>query len=340
MPRNYDHLVAFALEHPWAITPNMRALIAGILARRMAGHHEADDAAILAAQEARAAREHPVPTGGVVRVIPVSGVIAPRMNLFSEMSGGTTFEALTAQLQQATADPNVKAIVFDVDSPGGNVAGASEFAREVLKARAVKKVIAQANHTMASAAYWFAACATEIVASPSAMVGSIGVYSMYDDLSEALSSLGIKREVFSAGKYKAEGIGGTGLTDDARVHVQSLIDGAYNRFVGDVAKGRGVSAAAVRNGYGEGRALDAEHAKDEHLIDRIATLQDTIARYAGTTREVQGTRAELTSDPPPPATDQEPSPATSQEPRAVPIEASFVGYEQRLLVLTTSGLGS
>jgi ClpP class serine protease len=83
------------------------------------------------------------------------------MNLLSEVSGGTTFEALTKQLQAAVADPDVKTIVFDVDSPGGNVAGASEFAREVLRARATKPIIVQAHHLLASAAYWPMAGATE-----------------------------------------------------------------------------------------------------------------------------------------------------------------------------------
>src|SRR5262245_7607516 len=104
MPRNYSHLVAFALEHPWAITPPMRAVVAEVLARRLAGV-DADEAAVTAALEARATREVPVPSGGNVAVIPIAGVIAPRMNLFTETSGGTTFESLTQQLQAAVADP-------------------------------------------------------------------------------------------------------------------------------------------------------------------------------------------------------------------------------------------
>jgi len=336
---SYDHLVAFALEHPWAITPNMLSLIAGILAHRMGGD-EPDPTALQLAQELRAAREVSVSTGGVVRVIPISGVIAPRMNLFSEVSGGTTFEALTKNLTEAVADPNVKSIVFDVDSPGGNVAGASEFAREVLRARTVKPVYAQVQYLMASAAYWPMACATEIVASPSGMVGSIGVYSMYDDLTEALQQLGVKREVFVAGKYKAEGVGGTGLSDDARVHINGLIEGAYGRMVGDIAKGRGVTAAAVRKGFGEGRLLGVEQAKEAGLIDRIATMPETLTRAAQPSRS--GARAD---DPTPPAVTDQDLPAaadTSQERRAVPDTdaTSLNDFEQRLLALRLKGLRS
>jgi len=323
--RNYAHLVAFALEHPWALTAPMRSLIADILARRIAGL-ESDDAAIAAALEARSTREVPVTTGGVVAVIPLFGVVAPRMNLFTEVSGGTTFESLTAQLQAAVADPNIKTIVFDVDSPGGNVAGASEFAREVLRARASKTVIAHANHLMASAAYWGMAGATEIIASPSALVGSIGVYTLHQDISDMLGQLGVKREVFSAGKYKAEGVDGGPLSDDAKVHVQSLVDGAYGRFVGDVAKGRGVKPAAVRNGYGEGRTLGAEDALATGLIDRIATLQETLARITQPTRtRATGARAE--DDAPPVVTDPR-----SQEP-LVERDPALYEFERRALAL-------
>jgi signal peptide peptidase SppA len=259
-------------------------------------------------------------------VIPLFGVVAPRMNLFTEVSGGTTFEALTAQLQAAVADPNIKTIVFDVDSPGGNVAGASEFAREVLRARTIKPVIAHANHLMASAAYWGMAGATEIVASPSALVGSIGVYTLHEDISAMLGELGVKREVFSAGKYKAEGVDGGPLSDDAKAHVQSLVDGAYGRFVGDVAKGRGIKAADVRNGYGEGRTLSADAALAAGLIDRIATLQDTLARVLQpTTARGVGTRAE--DDAPPVVT----SPPL-QEPLAARDPALYE-FERRALAL-------
>jgi signal peptide peptidase SppA len=329
----YDHLIAFALEHPWAVTPAMRTLIAGILARRVAGE-DADVEAIARARALQETRAVAVPDGGSVALIGLSGVIAPRMNMFSDISGGTTFEGLTKQLRQAVADPNVKTIVFDVDSPGGNVAGATEFAGEVLRARASKPVIAQANHLMASAAYWAMAGATEIVASPSSLVGSIGVFLLYDDISAALEQLGVKRELFSAGKYKAEGAGGIGLSDDARAHLQQLIDGAYGRFVGDVAKGRHVTPAAVRNGFGEGRVLDVDAAKAAGLIDRIATLDDTLARVTRSARS----RGAVAEDPPP-ATSQElpPAGATDQAPAAVPHDPAFIALEQRVLALVGKG---
>jgi len=270
----YEHVLAFALEHPWAVTDSMRAIIVNILAQRIAG--EQPDPAELSALVNR--QNLPQPTRGGVAIIPLYGVIAPRMNMLSEMSGGTTFEALTGHLHAALANDAVKTIVFDVDSPGGNVAGAREFAGEVLKARAQKPVIAVAQYLMASAAYWPMACATQIVASPSAMIGAIGIYHIHDDISEALAKAGIKREVLSAGKFKAEGADGGALSEEARDHRKGLIASAYASFVADVAKGRNVNASAVKGGYGEGRTVNAETALELGMIDRIGTLAETLAR--------------------------------------------------------------
>lgn len=275
-----EHLIAFALEHPWAITPPMLRIVADVLARHLAG--EPTDPAALAAALVARANHAPGPhgqsrNGGAVALIPVYGVIAPRMNLVSEVSGGTTFETLTAQLRAAVADPRFTKIVFDVDSPGGSVAGASEFSREVVAARMKKPVIAIANHTMASAAYWAMAGAAEIVATPSAMVGAIGVYTIHDDYSDALAKLGVKRSVISAGKYKAEGADGGPLSPEARAHIQQLVSTFYGRFVADVARGRGVSATAVRDGYGQGRLLDSQSALTAGLVTRIATLDEVLA---------------------------------------------------------------
>ena len=297
---NYEHVLGFALEHPWALTHSMRSVVAGILARRVAG--EETDPATLAALVTRKNLPQ-VTAGGDVALIPIYGVIAPRMNMLSEMSGGTTFESLTAQLHAALDNPKVKTIVFDVDSPGGNVAGASEFAREVLKARVAKPIIAQAQYLMASAAYWPMACCTEIVASPSASVGSVGVYTIHDDISDALAALGVKRTVIGAGKFKTEGVGGGPLSEEALTHIKAIVAEHYDRFVSDISKGRGISEAVIRNGYGEGRCVTADAALACRMVDRIGTLSDTLARVLPS----QSRQGSL-------ATDQEPLlAATSQE---------------------------
>jgi signal peptide peptidase SppA len=275
-PPSYDHVLGYVLDHPWALTDGMRQIIAGILARRVAGHDlsAAEIAAALPAPRVTT----PAPAGTSIAVIPIAGVIAPRMNLLSDISGGATFEGLTADLRAALDDPTIGTIVLDVDSPGGNVAGATEFHAELMKARDRVTLIGQVNHLGASAAYWALSACHEIIASKSSLVGAIGVYTLYDDLSAALEELGIKREVIAAGKYKADGVDNGPLSPEARAHMKTIVNATYTHFVDDIAAGRGISPDTIRNGYGEGRILTAEMALAAGLVDRIGTLDDTLAR--------------------------------------------------------------
>jgi signal peptide peptidase SppA len=304
----YAHLVSFALQHPWAITPEMSRVIAGILGHRIAGHR-ADDETLQAAIASR--KPLPQPTRGGVAVIPMYGVLAPRANMLTEASGGTSFEKLTAQLREAVSRDDVTTIVFDVDSPGGSVAGATEFATEVRAARARKPVIAVANYTMGSAAYWAMANATKIHAAPSAAVGSIGVYTIHNDLSEALAREGIKRTYIAEGKHKIAGNPDQPLDEHAHAALSAMVKDSYDRFVSDVAKGRGIAASAVRGGYGEGRMCHATEALDLGMVDKIATLDETLDRLLPGTSDARAALSVI------PDTSQEPCEATDQDRRSV-----------------------
>jgi signal peptide peptidase SppA len=278
MNTRYAHLLSFVVDHPWAITPEMGSLIAHIVARQAAGLKASEDEIA----GSRVNRENlPQPKqGGGYAVLPIQGVIAPRMNLLSNFSGGTTFEELGQQFEALMANKAVRTIVLDINSPGGSVAGATEFSRQILAGRTKKAVIAQVHPMAGSAAYWIASAASKIHASPSSMVGSIGVYAIHDDLTASLEKLGVKRKVLSAGEGKADGVEGTALSAAGEARRQSLIDDAYARFVGDVVKGRGkgVTADRVRNEW-KAHVYSADQALALGLIDRICTLTDTIAEF-------------------------------------------------------------
>jgi signal peptide peptidase SppA len=218
--------------------------------------------------------------GGTVALIPVLGTIFHRGNMFSDISGegGTSVQMLTAQFRQAMSDPGVKAIVLDVDSPGGGVSGVFELADEIREARGRKKIIGVANSLAASAAYAICAAASELVVTPSAMVGSIGVFSSHEDQSKALEQLGVKITYVKAGKYKAEGAPSEPLGDETRAYMQSQVDDFYSTFVKSVAQSRRDSQANVRGAYGEGRTVTAAKAVRANLADRIATLDEILLR--------------------------------------------------------------
>lgn len=311
-PERYAHVLSFALGHPWAVQQEMLPVIAGILARHIAGVESS--AAIAAALVNR--KNLPQPRAGSVAIIPVYGCLAPRMNLFSEYSGGTTYQRLSQQLRAVMATEDVKTIVLDIDSPGGSAAGAREFAAELMQARTQKPILAVGQYTMASAAYHLAAACTEVVAAPSACTGSIGVYWMHDDLSAALKEYGINRTFVSAGEGKLDGNETEPLSEAARARRQATVDEIYGVFVADVVRGRGkgMTEARVRtewkaHAYGSAEALSLE------MIDRVATLDQTITRVlsAGDPNDQRAALAFASSA----DTDQErPPAATSQDRRS------------------------
>ncbi len=269
-----DGVLRAAYRMLWAIQPEKLEAILDLLEFHAEGIRLTRDE-VLARIGEPSAKSTGLPTAqGSVAVLPLYGVISQRMNMLSDVSGGTSTEQFAAQLDALVANPNISAIVLDVDSPGGSTFGVPELAAKIRAAREKKPIYAVANGTMASAAYWLASQATEIVATPSSFVGSIGVFAVHTDDTEADAKEGIKRTVISAGRYKAEGVGA--LTTEARMHAQQTVNDMYAMFTADVATGRGTTQAAVQSGYGEGRALLAQDAKAAGMVDRIATLEDVI----------------------------------------------------------------
>ena len=234
----------------------------------------------------------PMRRGAAVAVIPVYGFISPKPSFW----GGTAITDLRGAFRQAMADPGVKALVLDIDSPGGSASGVEEFATEIYRARGQKPMVAVANDLMASAAYWIGAAADEVVAAPGALVGSIGVWTMHQDLSKMAEQLGIDVTLISAGKYKTEGNPFEPLGDEARAHLQEEVDDIYAAFVTGVASSRGATEAAVRNGYGQGRALTAHRAATAGLVDRVGTLDQVLSRFAGRSTSTTSAAADTAVD--------------------------------------------
>ena len=272
----YRRILEYLSSHPWAITRQTLDGMLELLALRVEGGRLADDeiaTRIAAARESQGRRK----AESFVGVIPIYGVIMPRANLMTEMSGGTTVEGIRSDLRAALADEEVSRIVFDIDSPGGSVEGIPELAAEIFAARGRKPMTAIANYTMASAAYWLGAQADEIVASPSAIVGSVGVYGVHTDQSGFNEQIGLRPTYVYAGKYKIEGNPDEPLSDEARGHIQESVDYSYDQFVRGLADARSVSLKAVRDGFGEGRPLDPGPAAAEGMVDRIATLEEVLS---------------------------------------------------------------
>lgn len=283
-------ITALVMNTPWAITSDKLQVILDVLAYHAMG-------GTLTAEEIQerigAASARPAPRAtGAIAVLPLYGVIAPRMDLMTQSSGGTSVETFTKSFRAAVADSTVGAIVIDVDSPGGAVNGVDELSTEIHKARGTKPVVAVANSLAASAAYWIASATDELVVTPSGEVGSIGVLAAHEDASAAYETAGVRMTLITAGKYKAEGNPYEPLTEEARAAMQERVDEYYSMFTKAVARNRGVGVAAVREGYGEGRVVGARKALEAGMVDRIATLDETIDRLANARRTSQSARSE------------------------------------------------
>lgn len=277
MSRKAKRVMRALLGAPWSILPEKLDAIAELVTLRARGlrFSQEEIAARIGSKDQRAPATSP-PRG--IAVIPLYGVLAQRMNMMTDISGGTSTEKFGAWFDQAMADPAISAIILDCDSPGGEVAGIAELYAKIFGARGSKPIVAIANSMAASAAYWVACAADEVVCTPSGMVGSIGIITIHADTSEADLEEGVKYTVLSSGKYKAEGNSYEPLSAEGRAAIQSLLDTSYGQFVNAVAKGRGVAVSAVRSGFGQGRIVTADAALAAGMVDRIATLDDTVAR--------------------------------------------------------------
>jgi signal peptide peptidase SppA len=275
----YSHIAALVYGKPWAILPETYDVIAEIASFRILGGHLTDDE--IQARLAAAPQRERTDSGAGVAVLPLQGVIMPKADLMTAMSGGASLTSFMRTFRQAMADPEIGTILMDIDSPGGLVDGVPEAAAEIRASRGQgTRIVAHANTMAASAAYWIASAADELVVSPSGQVGSIGVLMQHVDDSEKDAKEGIKTTLVTAGKYKGETQHGP-LTDEALAYQQDIVDEYYGMFVNDVARGRGVKASDVKAGYGQGRIVMAKGAKNEGMVDRIDTLDGTIGRYLG-----------------------------------------------------------
>ncbi|MBZ9943449.1 S49 family peptidase [Mesorhizobium sp. BR1-1-13] len=279
----FEHLLDAFMADPWAIQREKLGVLADILVARAEGEKLFSTEFAAAVSDARA--KEIAETDGKVAVIPVYGVLANKMDAFSAMSGGTSYAGIKRQLYGALSNEDVKAVVLDIDSPGGSVPGTEELATEIRKLRGGDKpIIAQVNSLAASAAYWIASSADEIVVTPSGRAGSIGVYTAHDDVSAALEKRGIKRTYISAGPHKVEGNETEPLGKDALAHIQDGVNHSYGRFLAAVAEGRGTTVGKVEDGYGGGRVFYASALMDRGMVDRIATLDETLERFGADTQ--------------------------------------------------------
>jgi signal peptide peptidase SppA len=218
---------------------------------------------------------------GGTAVIPIEGVIGKKMNLFMDISGGTSTQLLSLAVNQALEDPAVHSILLYVDSPGGAVDGTQEAARMIYDARGQKPIVAYTDGLMASAAYWLGAAADRVyISGDTVEVGSIGVVASHTDYSEREKATGVKTTEIVAGKFKRVTSSHAPLSDIGRATIQEQVDHIYSVFVSDVATFRGTTPENVVKDMADGRIFLGRQAIDRGLVDGQRSLAQVLGELA------------------------------------------------------------
>lgn len=214
-------------------------------------------------------------------IINIHGPITQRFDAASWKTGGCSCEEIGVALDSMLADASIGAIVLNVDSPGGSSYGVEELSDKIYAAREKKRVYAVADSLAASAAFWIATSAEQLMVTPGGDVGSVGVYAIHVDESRALDAEGITVNMVSAGKFKAEFSSHRPLSDDAKAHLQESVDATHDKFLKALKRNRNTSVEDVRKNFGQGRVVSAEQAVTAGMADRVMSFEALMHKLTG-----------------------------------------------------------
>ena len=206
-----------------------------------------------------------------VAVIPLDGVIGFGM---SGSLGDSMVEDFKAALEQAAADHHVKAVIVEMDSPGGEITASDVLYDALRNFPEEKPVIAYFNSIGASGAYYTACGADWIMCNDTTFTGSIGVIISTLNYRDLFGKIGLEAVVFKSGKFKDMLNGAREMSKEEKEYVQGLVMQSYERFLGIVASARKLDAAALRNGPADGRILSGTDAYAAKLVDELGYIED------------------------------------------------------------------
>jgi signal peptide peptidase SppA len=206
---------------------------------------------------------------GPVAVIPIEGTLVHKGGYIGASSGETSYEGIQTQVARARRDDRVRAVVFEVDSFGGEAAGAFDTADMIAELSAEKPTIAILTDFALSGGYLLAAAARQIIIPETGAAGSIGVVSMHVDMSRAVENAGMRVSVIASGKHKADGSPFTPLGDDVRGAIQARNDASRDLFASAVARYRGRRLSKSAALATEADVFRGEDAVDAGLADGV-----------------------------------------------------------------------
>src|SRR5437667_4580633 len=193
-------------------------------------------------------------------------------------TGDNMVDDMRLALQQARDDDRIKAVVLEVDSPGGEVTASDIIYNAVSKTRAKNAVVVYMDSLAASGGYYVSCGGKYLMANETTITGSIGVIIQTLNYEQLFNKIGLSSVVFKSGKFKDLLNGGRALMPEEREFVQSFVMKTYDKFLGIVAKERNLPADGLRNSIADGRILSGKEALENKLIDGVGQIEDAYAK--------------------------------------------------------------
>lgn len=261
----------------WAMEEGWLGTVLSIAARE----HETTPEALEAYRAKSLANADDAQVRDGVAIISANGPMFKRANLMTAMSGATSYDVMRRDLQ-AAVDAKLKGAILNLDTPGGEASGAGELASYVASLRGKFPVVAYVNGMGASAGYWIAAAAQEIVVDPQAILGSIGVQWALRG-NDPAESKGPKTHTFISSQSPMKNVDPG--TEVGSAHIQSVVDAMASVFVEAVATYRGVATETVLSDFGKGGILVGQDAVNAGLADRIGNFEGVLAELSAVKRK-------------------------------------------------------
>lgn len=273
----YGHLATRLFNTPHLIHPERARSILQVIGPRM-GYDMGGQAQPPEQFRREARREVGYRVANGIGIVEIHGTMIKRAGGMDAMSGLVGYEQVEAAITEALNDRQVETLVLNIDSPGGEASGVDGLAESIYQARGRKRIVAVANDIAASAAYWIASAADEVVVPRTAEVGSIGVVMVHADMSGAMEGAGIDVTHIYAGAHKIDGTPYQPLSNQAEERFRADVDYLYGVFVETVARNRGLNESAVRGT--EALTFFGPGAVRAGLADSVETLSEVLDRLS------------------------------------------------------------
>jgi len=214
-------------------------------------------------------------SGGKIALIVMRGLISSSI---PGNVGDSMVEDMRIALQQARDDDDIRAVILEIDSPGGEVTASDVIYNAVVKTRARKPVVIYMDSVAASGGYYVACGGKYLMANDTTITGSIGVIIQTLNYEQLFNKIGLASVVFKSGKFKDMLNGARPMTPEERDYVQNFVMKTYDKFLGIVAKERGLPADSLRSTIADGRILSGKDALDVKLIDGLGQIEDAFEK--------------------------------------------------------------